>query len=143
MSMTRREILKQAGLGSVAIASLPILLDALVAPAPADAQEVQQLAKGVTLKIDKKLDGLGIPGVKGIMAGRVLLAPGASFDTTQEEKTWDFCFQQVGPMILVVDGKTSTIASGQQWFLVPGAKVSLKNKSKVTVVDTFWEIALK
>ena len=144
MRMARREFLKQAGLGSVALASLPSLLDALLAPAPADAQETMKLAKEVTLKIDKKLDGLGIPGVKEIMGGRVFLAPGASLDNqVQAEKTWDFCFQQAGPMILVANGKSSTIASGQLWLVRPGTKFSLKNKSRATVVDAFWEIALK
>lgn len=144
MRMARREFLKKAGLRSLALASLPSLLDALLAPAPAGAQETMKLAKGVTLRIDRKLDGLGIPGVKEIMGGRVFLAPGASLNNqVQAEKTWDFCFQQVGPMILVANGKPSRIASGQLWLVRPGTKFSLENRSRVTVIDTFWEIVLK
>jgi len=39
--------------------------------------------------------------------------------------------------------RSATIASGQHWFVLPGAKTSLKNKSKVTAIDTFWEIELE
>ncbi len=112
-------------------------------PRPVEAQETTKLAPGVTLKIDKKFDGLGIPGVKEIMAGRVLMAPGSTWSDKQDSKTWDFCFQQVGPMIVVADGKTSTIATGTLWWVPPGTKFTLTNKSKVTVVDAFWEVTLK
>jgi hypothetical protein len=111
---------------------------------PAAKAEEMKLPPGVTLKIDKKFDGQGIPGVKEIMGGRVLMAPGSSWkDQTQDAKTWDFCFQEVGPMIVVANGKTSTIATGTLWQVLPGTKFSLENKSKVTVVDAFWEITLQ
>ena len=112
MKMDRREFLKKAGLGSIALGSLPTLINALATPTWAQGQRSFTFTKAphggevkvtgnVSDKLIQRFGASGLSGASSIEYRRLTMKPGARMEGLMVmDDHAEFCFVEKGAVTM-------------------------------------------